>query len=103
METNELLVIKFVALVICVLAAYVFGYLFTEKWDVPSKMPMFRFKAFECRKCLSFHTCWILTTTASLYFLDWVMLLIGVCFAALLFIGLWVDEKNKTIKIEKIS
>ena len=98
-EINMDLAIKFIILIGLVLLAYVLGYIFTEtKLDL-AKWRLFQFKAFECRPCLSFHICWVLTTFVSLIYMDWIMLIVGIVFAFGLFIGLKIDQKNKTINL----
>lgn len=98
-EINMDLAIKFIILVGLTLLAYVLGYIFTEtKLDL-AKWRLFQFKAFECRPCLSFHICWVLTTFVSLIYMDWIMLIVGIVFAFVLFIGLKIDQKNKTLKL----
>ena len=93
------LAIKFIILVGLTLIAYVLGFIFTEtKLDL-AQWKLFQFKAFECRPCLSFHICWVLTTFVSLIYMDWKMLIVGIVFAFGLFIGLKIDQKNKTIKL----
>lgn len=93
------LAIKFIILVGLTLLAYTLGYIFTEtKLDL-AKWRLFQFKAFECRPCLSFHICWVLTTFVSLIYMDWIMLIVGIAFAFGLFIGLKIDQKNKTINL----
>lgn len=93
------LAIKFIILVGLTLIAYVLGFIFTEtKLDL-ARWKLFQFKAFECRPCLSFHICWVLTTFVSLIYMDWIMLIVGIVFAFGLFIGLKIDQKNKTIKL----
>lgn len=90
-----MLAIKFLILVICVFVAYVLGYVFTEtKYDL-QKYPLFDFQAFICRKCLSFHISWVLSTFISLLFGDFVMLGFGLIFAIFLFLGLHIDEKRR--------
>lgn len=89
--------IKFILLVLCVLIAYTLGYVFTEtKYDL-QKYPLFDFEAFKCRKCLSFHISWVLSTFISLLFNDWVMVIAGIIFASFLFIGLKIDENKRMI------
>ena len=98
-EINMDLAIKFIILVGLTLLAYVLGYIFTEtKLDL-AKWRLFQFKAFECRPCLSFHICWVLTTFVSLIYMDWIMLILGIAFAFVLFIGLKIDQKNKTLNL----
>ena len=90
-----MIAIKFLILVLCVFVAYTLGYIFTEtKYDL-QKYPLFDFQGFICRKCLSFHISWVLTTFISLLFVDFVMLGFGLIFAAFLFLGLHIDEKNR--------
>jgi hypothetical protein len=89
--------IKFILLVLCVLIAYTLGYVLTEtKYDL-QKYPLFDFEAFKCRKCLSFHISWVLSTFTSLLFNDWVMVIVGIIFASFLFIGLKIDENKRMI------
>lgn len=94
-----MLAIKFIILVLCVLAGYTLGFIFTETKYRLGRYPLFQFQAFECRKCLSTHITWVLTTLASCIFSDWKMFIVGLFFATMLFIGLYIDEKNKTIKL----
>ena len=87
--------IKFLILVICVLVAYTLGCVFTEtKYDL-QRYQLFDFEAFICRKCLSFHISWVLSTFISLLFVDFIMLGFGLIFAAFLFLGLHIDEKRR--------
>ena len=94
-----MLAIKFVLLVISVFIGYTLGYIFTETRYRLAQFDFFRFEAFECRKCLSTHIAWVTSTFISLLFGDWLMLIIGLIFAGGLFLGLYLDEKNKTIKL----
>lgn len=96
-----MIAIKFILLVLSVLIGYALGWYLTEKNILAEKHPLFKFEAFECRKCLSFHIAWVTSTFFALLFKDFVMLAVGVAFAFILFIGLLVDEKHKTIKIEE--
>lgn len=89
--------IKFILLVLCVLIAYTLGYVFTETEYDLQKYPLFDFEAFKCRKCLSFHFSWVLSTFTSLLFNDWVMVIAGIIFASFLFIGLKIDENKRMI------
>jgi hypothetical protein len=93
-----MIVIKFILLLISVFTGYFLGYLFTEKYQI-SKYKVFDFKAFKCRKCLSTHIAWVTSTIFSLMFADWVMLFFGLVFAAALFLGLKIDEKEKTVSV----
>lgn len=87
--------VKFLLLIICVLVAYVLGYIFTEtKFDL-QRWELFDFQMFKCRPCLTFHISWVLTTFTSLLFYDWWMLLWGVCFSLGMFILMKIDEYNR--------
>lgn len=95
-----MLAIKFILLVISVLFGYTLGFILTETKYRLAQYPLFQFQAFECRKCLSTHIAWVTSTFISLLFNDWIMFTIGLFFAAMLFIGLYIDQKNKTVRIE---
>lgn len=99
MLPNLILLVKFLILVGVVLVSYTAGWFFTTKYDLASKSSLFRFKAFECRPCLTFHFNWVISTAIGLLFGDCVMILIGVLFSFLLWSGLKIDEKEKTIKL----
>lgn len=87
--------VKFLLLILCVLVAYVLGYIFTEtKFDL-QRWELFDFQMFKCRPCLTFHISWVLTTFTSLLFYDWWMLLWGVCFSLGMFILMKIDEYNR--------
>lgn len=94
-----MLAIKFILLVLCVLIGYTLGYVLTETEYRLARYPLFQFQAFECRKCLSTHITWVLTTLTACIFYSWWMFMVGLFFAAMLFVGLYIDEKNKIIKI----
>lgn len=90
---------KFILLVLSVFIGYFLGYTFTETKLRLAKYKVFQFKAFECRQCLSFHIAWVTSTIFALLFNDWKMMVLGIVFAFLLFLGLVIDEKNKTVNI----
>lgn len=89
--------IQFLILVGSTLLSYVLGWLLTEKYRIADINTLFQFKAFECRKCLSFHICWVLNTFLSLCFNNYVMLVFGIIFAIFLYLGLYFDEKSRFI------
>ena len=96
-----MIALKFVILLACVLLGYSLGFLFTEtNHALINYGRFFDFEAFKCRKCLSTHIAWVSSTFFSLLFGDLIMLGFGIIFAGALFLGLRIDEKNKTIKIE---
>lgn len=92
-----MLAIKFVLLVLSVFIGYTLGYIFTETKYRLARYDIFAFEAFECRKCLSFHIAWVTSTFIALLFKDWIMLAIGIAFAFVLFLGLYIDEKHRYI------
>ena len=92
-----MITLKFLILVGVVLIAYTLGWFLTERVRLAS-LPLFDFEAFRCRKCLSFHISWVLSTAIALLFPDFIMMGVGFVFAGFLFLGLYLDEK---IKIEK--
>ena len=94
---NYILAIKFIALVSSVFFGYTLGYIFTETKYSLGKYKFFQFKAFQCRKCLSFHVAWVTSTLISLLFNDWTMVAVGILAAFILFAALLIDEKKKTI------
>ena len=96
-----MLAIKFLILISCVLLGYSLGYIWTETDKALINYgKFFDFQAFKCRKCLSTHIAWVTSTFFSLLFGDWIMFGVGIAFAFALFVGLRIDERNKTIKIE---
>ena len=94
--------VKFLLLILSVLIGYFLGYFLTETKYRLARYDVFKMTVWECRKCLSTHIAWVTSTFISLLFGDWLMLIIGLIFAAALFTGLYIDEKDKTIKIEDI-
>lgn len=95
-----MLAIKFLLLVLCVFVGYFLGYFLTETEYRLSRFKVFQFEAFECRQCLSFHITWTLTTLISLLFGDWIMFIVGIFFAFMLYVGLRIDQKRRTISID---
>lgn len=95
-----MLAIKFILLVLSIFIGYTFGWLFTEQYRLADKHRLFQFQAFECRGCLSFHIAWVTSTIISLLLEDWIMLLIGIVMALIMFWGLKVDQKKKTIIVK---
>lgn len=93
-----MLAVKFILLVLSVFIGYLGGYLFAEKWNI-GRFKIFDFEGFKCRQCLSFHIAWVTSTIISLLFADWTMLFVGIGFAFMLFIGLKIDQKRKTVDV----
>ena len=95
-----MLCIKFLILILVIFIAYTVGYYVVDVWDISSKHGLFKFTAFECRPCFTFHVAWVTSTAISLLFCDFVMLFIGILFALMTYLGLKKDVENKTIKID---
>lgn len=98
-----MLAIKFILLLLSVFMGYFLGYFLTETKYRLARFSVFQMTVWECRKCLSTHIAWVSSTLISLIFGDWVMLIIGLMFAGGLFLGLYLDEKHKTITIEEYN
>ena len=94
-----MIALKFILLIFSVFLGYFLGYFLTETKYRLARYDVFKFKAFECRKCLSTHIAWVTSTFIAAILADWVVFIVGLGFAAMLFLGLYVDEKNKTVKI----
>ena len=94
-----MLAVKFLLLILSVLIGYFLGYFLTETKYRLARYDVFKMTVWECRKCLSTHIAWVTSTFISLLLVDWVMFIIGLGFAAVLFLGLYIDEKNKIVKI----
>ena len=98
-----MLAVKFLLLILSVFLGYFLGYFLTETKYRLARYDVFKMTVWECRKCLSTHIAWVTSTFISLLFNDWIMFTIGLFFAAMLFIGLRIDEKNRTVKIEDMD
>ncbi len=98
-----MLAVKFLLLLFSVFTGYFLGYIFTETKYRLARYKVFQFQAFECRKCLSTHIAWVTSTLFATIFEDWLVFIIGLIFAAALFTGLYIDEKNKTITLEEMD
>lgn len=98
-----MLAVKFLLLVVSVLLGYFLGYFFTETKYRLARLGVFKMTVWECRQCLSFHIAWVTSTFISLLFCDWYMLIIGIFFAFMLYIGLRIDQRKKTVYITDIE
>ena len=87
---------QFIAVFIIFLLVSYFTWWFTEKDNVPEFL---EYKPFQCRLCLTF---WLLVgiyTAIGISFNLWIVLISGVILAILNAIAMWINQKNKTIKI----
>ncbi len=90
------ILIQFIAVFIIFLVVSYFTWWFTEKDNVPEFL---EYKPFQCRLCLTF---WLLVgiyIAIGISFKLWVVLITGVILAILNAIAMWVNQKNRTIKI----
>lgn len=98
-----MIALKFVLLIISVLTGYFLGYFFTETKYRLARYDVFKMTVWECRKCLSTHIAWVTSTLFATIFEDWLVFIIGLIFAAALFWGLYLDEKEKTVSLEDMD
>ena len=95
-----MMAIKFLLLLMSVFLGYFLGYFLTETKYRLARYDVFKMTVWECRKCLSTHIAWVTSTFISLLFHDFCMLIIGLIFAAALFTGLYIDERQRTITLD---
>jgi len=91
------ILIQFIAVFIIFLVVSYFTWWFTEKDNVPEFL---EYKPFQCRLCLTF---WLLVgiyIAIGISFKLWVVLIAGLILAILNAGAMWVNQKNKTIKLE---
>ena len=93
-----MLAVKFLLLVLSTFVGYLGGYLFTEVWNI-GKYKIFDFEGFKCRPCLSFHITWVTATFIALLMLDARMIPVGIFFALMLWLGLKIDQRRKTVDV----
>ena len=75
------------------------AYWLTEVKGLPTWL---QYKPFECRKCLTFWSLMGIYITLWLSFSCLYIAIYGVLLAILNAIAMWIDQKDKTIKIEDI-
>ena len=88
--------LEFIAVFIIFLLVSYFTWWFTEKDNVPEFL---EYKPFQCRLCLTF---WLLVgiyIELGISFKLWVVLIAGVILAILNALAMWINQKNKTIKL----
>lgn len=88
--------LQFIAVLLIFLGVNYFTWWFTEKNNVPEFL---EYKPFQCRLCLTF---WLLVAVyiaLGISFKLWIVLIAGVILAVLNAGAMWVNQKNKTIKI----
>lgn len=86
--------------VILVLALFIpvkwLTYNITEKWGLPEWLD---YKPFSCYLCLTFWSLMAVYLTVGLVFKAYVTLGAGVLLTVLNTVAMYIDQKNKTIKI----
>ena len=88
--------LQFVAVLLIFLAISYFTWWFTEKDNVPEFL---QYKPFQCRLCLTFWLLVAIYIALGISFKLWIVLIAGVLLAILNAIAMYVNQKNKTIKI----
>lgn len=86
--------------VILVLALFIpvkwLTYNITEKWGLPEWLD---YKPFSCYLCLTFWSLTVVYLTVGLVFKAYVTLGAGLLLTVLNAVAMYIDQKNKTIKI----
>ena len=88
--------LQFIAVFIIFLITNYFAWWFTEKDNVPEFL---QYKPFQCRLCLTF---WLLVgiyITIGISFKLWIVLIAGILLSILNAGAMWINQKNKTIKV----
>ena len=73
------------------------AYMITEVWGLPKWL---QYKPFICRTCLTFWTLLAIYVAIGLIFGANVTLWGGIALTVLNAIAMWINQKNKTIKVE---
>lgn len=89
--------------VIIILALFIpvryFAWALTEKWMMPEWL---NYKPWNCKLCLTFWSLVAVYLTIGLSFKVYITLYGGIALAILNAIAMYIDQRNKTIKIEDI-
>lgn len=73
-------------------------YKITDEWGLPKWLD---YKPFNCYLCLTFWTLLAVYLTIGLIFNLKITLFVGIIIAVLNAIAMYIDQKNKTIKIDE--
>lgn len=90
------LLFQFIGVYLIFILVNYFSWWFTEKDNVPEFL---KYKPFECRLCLTF---WLLVgiyIALGISFKLWVVLIVGIILAIMNAIAMWIDQRQKTVKI----
>lgn len=85
--------VLFIILIGISVFAFIIGKLFTEgSFKLPSWLDM---KPFNCRKCLTTWTSWILNTLVGLMVSNWIYIICGTISSTVIFYLIHNEEKNQ--------
>ena len=73
------------------------AYMVTEVWNLPAWL---QYRPWNCRTCLTFWTLLALYVAIGLIFNVYVTMIGGIILTILNAIAMYVNQKNKTIKVE---
>ena len=86
--------------VILILAMFIlirwFAWKVTEVWGLPEWL---QYKPWNCKLCLTFWSLFATYLSIGLIFNLYITLIGGIAFAIMNALAMWIDQKNKTIKI----
>lgn len=69
----------------------------TEEWGMPEWL---QFKPWNCNLCLTFWTLLFTYVAVGILFSLWITLMGGVSLTIMNALAMWIDQRNKTVKIE---
>ena len=86
--------------VILILAMFIlirwFAWKVTEVWGLPEWL---QYKPWNCKLCLTFWSLLATYLSIGLIFNLYITLIGGIAFAMMNALAMWIDQKNKTVKI----
>ena len=86
--------------VIFILAMFIvikwFAWKVTEVWGLPEWL---QYKPWNCKLCLTFWSLLVTYLSIGLIFNLYITLIGGIAFAIMNALAMWIDQKNKTVKI----
>lgn len=90
------LIAQVLLILVLFLSVRFFTYQITEVWGLPTWL---NYKPFNCQLCLTFWTLLAVYLTVGFALEAWVTMYGGIALAILNAIAMWINQKNKTIKI----
>lgn len=88
--------IQFILVGIIFFSTGYFSWWFTEKGKVPEFL---QYKPFQCRLCLTFWLLVAIYLVLGISFKLWIVLISGIILAILNAIAMYINQRNKTIKL----